>query len=164
MRHGMKANNVAGDQEIQIQARPAQSHTHGRPPYPVSVGFRYRAVLGLAALQSSYLSMRTSRVLRKTPAKMRAYQHLRGPARRASSVHCSTVASSFELSKDAQLLQQAARKFARAELPALAQELEATNQPVPREWCRRYASEGFLGVNAPTRYGGLGLGLSLIHI
>ena len=83
---------------------------------------------------------------------MRAYQHLRGLARRASSVHCSTVASSFELSKDAQLLQQAARKFARAELPALAQELEATNQPVPREWCRRYASMQLISFVIKLRY------------
>ena len=89
---------------------------------------------------------------------MRALQHFRAAALRASSARSSTAATSFELSEDARLLQQAARKFARAELPALAQELEATNQPVPREWCRRYASEGFLGVNAPTRYGGLGLG------
>ena len=66
--------------------------------------------------------------------------------------------SPFELSADAKLLQAAARKFAQAELPALAAQLEATNTPVPREWCRRFGAEGFLGVNTPTAYGGLGLG------
>ena len=70
----------------------------------------------------------------------------------------SSSASPFELSADAKLLQAAARKFAQAELPALAAQLEATNAPVPREWCRRFGAEGFLGVNTPTEYGGLGLG------
>ncbi len=64
----------------------------------------------------------------------------------------------FRLDEDRRALQDAARRFARAELPALAAELEQTNQAVPIEWRRRYAQQGFLGINTPEEYGGLGLG------
>lgn len=64
----------------------------------------------------------------------------------------------FRLSEDQRELQEAARKFARAELPTLAQELEKTAQPVPLDIRRRYGELGFLGVNLPEQYGGLGLG------
>jgi len=64
----------------------------------------------------------------------------------------------FQLTEQQRDLQEAARKFARAELPALAREMEAKAMPLPGEMLRRYADMGFLGINLPTEYGGLGLG------
>ena len=64
----------------------------------------------------------------------------------------------FQLSDEQRELQETARKFARAELPALAREMEAKAMPLPGEMLRRYADMGFLGVNLPVEYGGLGLG------
>ena len=64
----------------------------------------------------------------------------------------------FRLSDEQQSLRQAARDFARAELPAIAIELERDNIPPPRGLIRRYADLGFLGVNVPEALGGLGLG------
>ncbi len=64
----------------------------------------------------------------------------------------------FTLNDDQRELQAAARKFARAELPELARELERTDRPVPTAMRRRYGELGFLGINLPTEHGGLGLG------
>jgi len=64
----------------------------------------------------------------------------------------------FELSQEQMDLQSSARRFARAELPALAHELEETDKPVAEPMRRRYAELGFLGVNLPEEYGGLGIG------
>ncbi len=64
----------------------------------------------------------------------------------------------FTLTDQQQELQEAARRFARAELPELARELEAKDTPVPHDMLRRYGELGFLGVNLPEEYGGLGLG------
>lgn len=64
----------------------------------------------------------------------------------------------FRLSAEQQDLKEAARSFARAELPAIAAELEARNEPPSHELVKRYAELGFLGVNVPERLGGLGLG------
>jgi butyryl-CoA dehydrogenase len=63
----------------------------------------------------------------------------------------------FELNDDQRALQEAARRFAQGELKPLALELEKTNEPVPAEWLRRYAEQGFLGINLPSEFGGLGL-------
>ena len=63
----------------------------------------------------------------------------------------------FRLTKEQEQLRDAARRFARAELPALAREMEEKNEPVPREMMRRYASLGFLGINLPEKYGGHGM-------
>lgn len=65
----------------------------------------------------------------------------------------------FRLSEDQLALQDAARRFATTELPALAAKLEAEAAPVPHDWLHRYAEMGFLGVNTPTELGGLGLPL-----
>lgn len=65
----------------------------------------------------------------------------------------------FRLSDDQLALQDAARKFAASELPALARELEEKAEPVPHYWLRRYAEMGFLGINTPAELGGLGLPL-----
>ncbi len=64
----------------------------------------------------------------------------------------------FQLTDEQKALQQTARKFARAELMDLARDLETRNEPVPLAMRRRYAEMGFLGLNIPEAYGGLGLG------
>lgn len=64
----------------------------------------------------------------------------------------------FELSEDQQALKDQARKFARGELLALAREIERTNEPPSRAMKHRLGEMGFLGINIPTAYGGLGLG------
>ncbi len=64
----------------------------------------------------------------------------------------------FRLDEDQLQLQEAAKKFARAELPALAQELEESGHAVPDTMLKRYAELGFLGINIDSRYGGMGLG------
>ncbi len=64
----------------------------------------------------------------------------------------------FAPSEDQRRLQEAARRFAREQLPAVARRLEDEDEPLDRDWRRRYAEMGFLGINVDTRYGGLGLG------
>ena len=64
----------------------------------------------------------------------------------------------FRLTEQQRELQDAARVFARRELPDLAREMEEKDFPVPVEMVRQYGAMGFLGVNLPERYGGLGLG------
>ena len=63
----------------------------------------------------------------------------------------------FGLTNEQQQLRDAARKFAQAELPALARTLEQNNEPVPESMMQRYAALGYLGVNLPQAYGGHGL-------
>ena len=63
----------------------------------------------------------------------------------------------FALNDEQRQLQDTARRFAQAELPTLARQLEKENVPVPHEWVRRYAQMGFLGINIDARYGGMGL-------
>ncbi len=64
----------------------------------------------------------------------------------------------FRLSDEQEQLRDAARRFARERLPAVAAELEASNRALPRALLREYAELGFLGVNVPAALGGLGLG------
>ncbi len=64
----------------------------------------------------------------------------------------------FRLTDQQRELQDAARSFARKELADLAREMEAKDFPVPADMVRRYGDMGFLGVNLPQQYGGLGLG------
>jgi butyryl-CoA dehydrogenase len=64
----------------------------------------------------------------------------------------------FRLTPDQAALQEAARSFARAELPAIARELERDNRPPPHDLLKRFAELGFLGINVPAALGGLGLG------
>lgn len=63
----------------------------------------------------------------------------------------------FTLSDQQRELQDAARKFARAELPDLARRLEKEDTPVPHDMLRRYGELGFLGINLPEEFGGMGL-------
>ena len=64
----------------------------------------------------------------------------------------------FQLTDEQRALQDAARTFARSELTGLAREMEEKDFSVPADMMRRYGEMGFLGVNLPTEYGGLGLG------
>ncbi|MEL7190369.1 MAG: acyl-CoA dehydrogenase family protein, partial [Pseudomonadota bacterium] len=64
----------------------------------------------------------------------------------------------FQLTDDQRELKETARKFARSELTDLAREMEEKDYPVPHDMLRTYGEMGFLGVNLPTEYGGLGLG------
>ena len=64
----------------------------------------------------------------------------------------------FQLSEHQHELQAAARKFARAEMPAIADMCEDTGHPPGRDVLRRLGEMGFLGVNIPENLGGLGLG------
>lgn len=63
----------------------------------------------------------------------------------------------FDMSDEQVELRDAARRFACAELPAIAADLEERNSPPPHELIRRYAELGFLGINVDPKYGGLGL-------
>ena len=64
----------------------------------------------------------------------------------------------FQLTSEQSALQDSARRFARERLPAVARQCEETAQPPDRQLVRAYAEMGFLGVNVPEAYGGLGLG------
>lgn len=64
----------------------------------------------------------------------------------------------FRLSADQRELVETARRYTRAELPAIAEEVEKTGAPPSRALIRQYAELGFLGINVPQRLGGLGLG------
>jgi butyryl-CoA dehydrogenase len=64
----------------------------------------------------------------------------------------------FKLTDDQRALQETAHKFARAELMDLSREMEEKGIPLPESMRKRYAEMGFLGINLPEIYGGLGLG------
>jgi len=64
----------------------------------------------------------------------------------------------FTLTEDQRNLQEAARDFARAELPEIAAQLERDNKPPSRDLVKRFAELGFLGINVSEELGGLGLG------
>ena len=64
----------------------------------------------------------------------------------------------FQLTAEQKALQESARRYARERLPGVARTCEETGQPPGRDLVRAYAALGFLGVNVPEAYGGLGLG------
>jgi butyryl-CoA dehydrogenase len=64
----------------------------------------------------------------------------------------------FRLTDDQMQLRDAAREFARAELKEVAAACEINAEPPSHALVKRYAGLGFLGVNIPAEYGGLGLG------
>lgn len=64
----------------------------------------------------------------------------------------------FQLTDEQRSLQEAARAYARAKLPAIARECEETGHAPDQSVLRDFAAMGFLGINVPERYGGLGLG------
>ena len=64
----------------------------------------------------------------------------------------------FRLTDSQRELQDAARRFAQAELPKLARRMERDAAPLPDDMRRRYGELGFLGVNLAIEHGGMGLG------
>jgi butyryl-CoA dehydrogenase len=64
----------------------------------------------------------------------------------------------FELTPEQRELRDTARAFAREQMAPVAREMERTSEPLSKEWKRRYAEMGFLGINISPEYGGLGLG------
>jgi alkylation response protein AidB-like acyl-CoA dehydrogenase len=64
----------------------------------------------------------------------------------------------FRLNEEQSALQAAARKYARERLLPLAAETERSGTPPAHELLHEYAQMGFLGINVPAEYGGLGLG------
>jgi len=64
----------------------------------------------------------------------------------------------FRLTEEQQELRDTARRYAREKLVPIAEELERTGEPPSHELIREYAEMGFLGINIPTRLGGMGLG------
>lgn len=60
---------------------------------------------------------------------------------------------------DREAIREMARQFVSRELSELVSSTEATAEPVPEKWMRRYAELGLLGINAPESFGGLGLPL-----
>ncbi len=64
----------------------------------------------------------------------------------------------FELSQSQGELQEAARRFAREQLVDVAREIETTGTAISRDWLKRFAEMGFLGINVSEEYGGMGLG------
>ena len=63
----------------------------------------------------------------------------------------------FKLTAEQLELQKVARDFAQKELTALADEMEESANPVPKDVLKKIGELGFLGINTPTEFGGLGL-------
>ena len=63
----------------------------------------------------------------------------------------------FKLTSEQLELQKVAREFAQNELTGLADEMEESSNPVPKDVLKKIGELGFLGVNTPTEYGGQGL-------
>lgn len=64
----------------------------------------------------------------------------------------------FRLTEDQQRLRDTARDFAQGEMTEVAKRLEVEDEALPKEWIKRYAEMGFLGINVAEEFGGLGLG------
>jgi butyryl-CoA dehydrogenase len=62
----------------------------------------------------------------------------------------------FRLTEEQLQLQQAARRYARERLPVLAQQIEQSCEAPSHALILEYAAQGFLGINVPEKYGGLG--------
>jgi alkylation response protein AidB-like acyl-CoA dehydrogenase len=63
----------------------------------------------------------------------------------------------FNLNEQQHALTETVRKFAKKELPDIANEIEKNDKPPGRDVLKRFAELGFLGVNLPTEFGGAGL-------
>ena len=64
----------------------------------------------------------------------------------------------FSLSDEQLALQKAARDYARKRLPAIARHVEESGEPPSGALIKEFAGHGFLGINIPEEFGGLGLG------
>jgi alkylation response protein AidB-like acyl-CoA dehydrogenase len=63
----------------------------------------------------------------------------------------------FDLTRDQQDIQRAAREFAEGEFPAIAQACDQ-EETYPADLVRKAAELGFVGINLPEAYGGSGYG------
>ena len=63
----------------------------------------------------------------------------------------------FTLSSEQIALQKTVRKYAKTELSLIAAEIEKNGIPLSKEILKQFSQMGFLGVNIPKKYGGLGL-------
>ncbi len=63
----------------------------------------------------------------------------------------------FSLAPDQERLRESVRRFAQAELPSVARELEERNEPASLELRRQFAKLGYLGINLPEELGGHGM-------
>jgi len=63
----------------------------------------------------------------------------------------------FTLSNEQIELQESVRKFAKNELTAVAAQIELTGKPPNKKIIQKFSNMGFLGVNLPQKYGGLGM-------
>ena len=66
-------------------------------------------------------------------------------------------ASSYRLTDEQRRLKEAARDFAQTKLAPIAAEVERAGAPMPLEVLREMAERGFMGLDVPSTYGGLGL-------
>jgi len=64
----------------------------------------------------------------------------------------------FQLTDEQKQFQAAAIKFARAEMPSVAEHCEETGHPPDKAMLKKLGDMGFLGINIPQSLGGLGLG------
>jgi butyryl-CoA dehydrogenase len=64
----------------------------------------------------------------------------------------------FKPTEDQINLREAARAFAQGEMREIAREMEDDDFSLPKEWIKRYAEMGFLGINVARELGGMGLG------
>jgi alkylation response protein AidB-like acyl-CoA dehydrogenase len=64
----------------------------------------------------------------------------------------------FQLTDEQRSLQEAARQYAQSRLPAVALECERTGHAPDKALVKEFAEMGFLGINVPESFGGLGLG------
>ena len=64
----------------------------------------------------------------------------------------------FQLTEEQEQLRETARRYSREQLPEVAEKIERTGEPPNKALLQQYAELGFLGINVPERFGGLGLG------
>ncbi len=64
----------------------------------------------------------------------------------------------FQLSAEQTELKETVRRYAKEKLPPIAEHIEKSGEPPGRDLIHEFAEMGFLGVNIPEEFGGLGLG------
>ena len=63
----------------------------------------------------------------------------------------------YRLTDEQRSLKEAARRFAENKLRPIALETERKGEAMPREALKLMAENGYVGLDIPTEYGGLGL-------